>query len=284
MAKPGDGAKTDHPSRRSAASCSLGQKSKAKQSSTRTPTNSKVGLADAADKANYTIGSTHPSMVDRGNGSTTISIRHYQPADQERVHEVFAAGIMSNLNAAVVTLFQSPAILGLSAILIGISHWISGSVVVPAFLGCIMVGFIYCFSRLQFASYIKECLQDDLSNIPNVYNRKQGGFFLVAIDDSTGTIVGTVGLEPKGQDLYELRRMSVDAQYQGKGIGRRLLQRLDQECQKGKITLGTSKFMYAAQALYQRNGFVLTKRTPLVEKGIHKYFSNLELWSFEKQL
>ena len=213
-----------------------------------------------------------------------ITIRHYQPADEPDVKILFALGIMSNLNAAVFRICQKPINMALLASIAGSAFWVSNSWMVALLALSGSIGSIYYLIRSKFVAYVTESIQTDLSNISQVYYSKSRGCFLVAIDDYTSEIVGTVGLENKGNDIFELRRMSVDAQYRGQGIGRRLLVRLEQECQKGKITLGTSSFMYAAHALYKKSGYRLIQSSPLDENGWHHHFSNLELYNFEKEL
>ena len=84
-------------------------------------------------------------------------------------------------------------------------------------------------------SYIKTSIASDLSDIPGHYF-KQGGVFLVAESASTGRVVGCVGGQRKADELekqmFELRRMSVDPTVQRCGLGRRLIQSLEDELQK----------------------------------------------------
>lgn len=213
-----------------------------------------------------------------------ISVRHFQPQDEQQVKDLFAIGILSNADAAFWRLCRHPPNLVIAGILGVLSFSVSRRIIVALLMEVLTFGLVYRTSRKLFHGYVNHSLQDDLSNIPQVYG-SSNGCFLVATDDATGRIVGTVGGQGKGPDLFELRRMSVDANCQGQGLGRRLLQRLHQECKNGKITLSTTSIQYAAHALYRKNGYAMTKRMPLMGSGgYQQYLSNLEVYVFEKEL
>ena len=135
-------------------------------------------------------------------------------------------------------------------------------------------------NRSLFWNYVAHSLEDDLSDISKVYF-ESGGCFLVATDLS-GKVVGCAGLEGKSLNSYEVRRVSVDGNCRGHGLGRRLMKRLEEECGKGTMTLGTTSIQYAAQALYQKTGYVVSKRLPLVNAGFLQYIYNLETCIYEK--
>ena len=92
---------------------------------------------------------------------------------------------------------------------------------------------------------------------------------LVAVDETDGSILGTITLEPfdpsseLAQDDTEadLRAFAVAAQAQGKGVGRMLLLAVIERAEKGglrRLRLCTQPAMRAAQHLYAATGFTRT--------------------------
>jgi ribosomal protein S18 acetylase RimI-like enzyme len=92
---------------------------------------------------------------------------------------------------------------------------------------------------------------------------------LVAVDETDGSILGTLTLEPfdpsseLAQDDTEadLRAFAVAAQAQGKGVGRMLLLAVIERAEKGglrRLRLCTQPAMRAAQHLYAATGFTRT--------------------------
>jgi ribosomal protein S18 acetylase RimI-like enzyme len=93
---------------------------------------------------------------------------------------------------------------------------------------------------------------------------------LVAVDETGDGILGTITLEPfePGSELArddteaDVRAFAVDAQTQGRGVGRSLLLAAVERAQKGglhRLRLCTLPAMLAAQHLYAASGF---SRTP----------------------
>ena len=96
--------------------------------------------------------------------------------------------------------------------------------------------------------------QEDLSNIPEFYNKDEGEVFL-AIDDQW-QLIGLVALKMLGDTKGELKRLAVDPDYQGKGIGTGLMDALINHAQGKieKIILATGK-KENAKPLYEKFGF-----------------------------
>ena len=96
----------------------------------------------------------------------------------------------------------------------------------------------------------------DLDDLEHFY---QKGWF--AVLEWEGQIVGSVGLLPedlKKQGVLELRKMYLRQAYRGRGWGRLLLENAIHQARvlgATKITLGTSKVLVEAVALYQQFGF-----------------------------
>lgn len=219
---------------------------------------------------------TTPSS-DSGN----ILIRYYKEEDEEAVKKLFASGIMMNTNAAFMKMIGNPLILGVFGSVIALTAKISRSIVAVLLVGLLALGLVHRFTKQIFADYVKGSLQADLSNINKVY-AASGGHFLVAADVTSGSIIGIIGGEGKGKNVFELRRMSADPAYHGKGVGKMLLQRLEKECQAEKMSLTTTSIMYAAHSLYRRNGFALTRKFQAYT-GSMRHFCNIEIYEFVKE-
>ena len=93
---------------------------------------------------------------------------------------------------------------------------------------------------------------------------------LVAVDDVDESILGTITLEPFDPDSElarddteaDIRAFAVDAQAQGKGVGRQLLGALIERAEERgllRLRLCTQPAMRVAQRLYAASGF---SRTP----------------------
>lgn len=102
---------------------------------------------------------------------------------------------------------------------------------------------------------------DDLQKIPEVYAGKSR--FWVAVDGDK--VVGTVGILDRGGNVVKLRRMFVQKEYRGTGLGQKLLEtalQFAREAGYTKIKLNTHQNMKRAHRFYEKNNFIL-----LGEKG-----------------
>ena len=83
----------------------------------------------------------------------------------------------------------------------------------------------------------------------------RGRLYLAEID---GIPVGLGGLKPVAKEIAEIKRMYVRPAGRGRGVGRRLLQRLLADAGElgfGLVRLESAAFMREAQALYRSFGF-----------------------------
>jgi putative acetyltransferase len=95
-----------------------------------------------------------------------------------------------------------------------------------------------------------------LESLPASYEG-QGGRFWVALRD--GRIVGTAGIFPVDRETFELRKMYLDLDARGLGLGRRLLDQAiayAREAGARRIVLDTADRMVRAISFYEANGFV----------------------------
>lgn len=86
--------------------------------------------------------------------------------------------------------------------------------------------------------------------------RPPDGLFLVA--RMAGSAVGCGALKALGPDLVEIKRMWIDGNVRGIGLGRRLLERLEVEAQRlgyRTVRLDTNVSLTAAMAMYERAGY-----------------------------
>jgi putative acetyltransferase len=96
----------------------------------------------------------------------------------------------------------------------------------------------------------------DLADIQASYIER-GGLFKVIV--SEGKIVGSYGLYPEGEGLFELRKMYLLPAFQGQGLGHCMLQdalMLARERGAQAIVLESNSKLTRAAHLYKTYGFV----------------------------
>ena len=99
-------------------------------------------------------------------------------------------------------------------------------------------------------------LDADLAEPETSYHRAGGSFDVLT--DSSGEVVGTVGLFPLGGGLCELRKMYLLARYRGHGLGKRLLRHAISRARElgcARIELETASVLETAAHLYESFGF-----------------------------
>jgi putative acetyltransferase len=97
----------------------------------------------------------------------------------------------------------------------------------------------------------------DLADLPGSYLDRGGAFWVLV--DGPGTIVGTCGLFPVGEGVFELRKMYLVPAIRRRGLGQRLLdEALGWARRAGgrQIVLDTAEQMKRAIEFYERNGFL----------------------------
>lgn len=116
---------------------------------------------------------------------------------------------------------------------------------------------------------------EDLKNIPAVYD-EAGGVFVIA--EAEGRVVGMGALRRVNNDTAEIKRMRVQPELQGKGLGTRMLKLLESKAKElgyKRLILDTSLQQQAALHIYTKHGYKEYKRGELgglttvwMEKGI----------------
>jgi len=107
--------------------------------------------------------------------------------------------------------------------------------------------------------------QPDLLKIPDFYQQGNGNFW-VALDE--GKVIGTIAAIDFDSKNLALRKMFVDSNYRGSGIGKKLLNSLVNwagERKVREICLGTIDKLKVAQKFYENNGFVRVTKSELPE-------------------
>ena len=102
--------------------------------------------------------------------------------------------------------------------------------------------------------------EEDLKTLqnPESYVLEKGGEIFFAILD--GEVVGTAAMIQTDKGIYELAKMAVARQFQGLGIGKKLLKRcvdFSKEREATEIFLITNDSLKPALSLYLSFGFVL---------------------------
>ena len=110
--------------------------------------------------------------------------------------------------------------------------------------------------KAEVSDYVRQSLNDDLSDIPANYLDSPGSCFWVAEVD--GEIKGMVGIQRRSDEEAELRRMSVANDARRQGIGRQLLETVEDFCRNWgyvRVRLTTHMMLEPAIALYRKNGY-----------------------------
>jgi len=104
---------------------------------------------------------------------------------------------------------------------------------------------------------------EDLKNIEKVYLNNDSEFLVAVMDNK---IVGMGALLKKDNSKAEIKRMRVLPEYQSKGIGKLILNKLENTAKKlgyKKLILDTTIEQIIAQKLYEKYGYKKTGRTEM---------------------
>lgn len=112
---------------------------------------------------------------------------------------------------------------------------------------------------------------DDLKDINASYSAPGGSFLVI---ESGHKIVGCGGIIPVSATCCEVRKMRIKKEYQGRGLGKKMLQTLE-ECawEKGftEVVLHTTTGQTAANHLYERGRYQVTSQEELGGFVINHY-------------
>ncbi|XP_029448269.1 N-acetylaspartate synthetase isoform X2 [Rhinatrema bivittatum] len=134
---------------------------------------------------------------------------------------------------------------------------VTKSLLLTCCLPILVMGLRYYYSRKVILSYLDFALHTDMSDIEHYYMKPPGSCFWVAVLD--GNVVGIVAARGNEEDnAIELRRMSVDSNYRGKGIAKALGRKVVEFAilnNYSSVVLGTTAVKMAAHKLYESLGF-----------------------------
>ena len=110
----------------------------------------------------------------------------------------------------------------------------------------------------------------DLFDIEANYLRR-GGVFKV-IENTQGSIVGTIGLYPLDDETIELRKMYFASEVRGSGLGQILLQKMIEKAKNLgylRVYLETASVLKQAVHIYEKAGFmpIAEKHTPRCDQA-----------------
>ncbi len=123
--------------------------------------------------------------------------------------------------------------------------------------------------NLDFQNYSQE-----LKNLPGQYNIPQGILYIALVDNKPA---GCIALRKIGQNDCEMKRLYVDPNFRGLGLGKLLSQKLLKYAKKqgyNYMYLDTLDTLLPAVQLYRKLGFVATNayyETPLENTLFFKY-------------
>ncbi|XP_053162954.1 N-acetylaspartate synthetase isoform X1 [Hemicordylus capensis] len=196
--------------------------------------------------------------MDEGDKKEGVCIREFHPSEQEVVRRIFYEGIMERIpNTAFRGLKDQPFTQLVYGTMAVICFVVTKSLLLTCCLPIFLMGMRYYFSRKVILSYLECALNTDMSDIEQYYMKSPGSCFWVAV--LNGNVVGIVAARGNEEDnTVELRRMSVDSKYRGKGIakalGRKVLE-FAMVNNYSSIVLGTTAVKVAAHKLYESLGF-----------------------------
>jgi ribosomal protein S18 acetylase RimI-like enzyme len=98
-------------------------------------------------------------------------------------------------------------------------------------------------------------ISDELNNFPKKYEEPEGTFIIAKENNK---IIGCIGIKKIENKICEMKRLFVNDNYKGKGIGKRLVAIIINEAKLRnyeKMRLDTLNTMETALNIYYKNGF-----------------------------
>ncbi|KAJ7324496.1 hypothetical protein JRQ81_017516 [Phrynocephalus forsythii] len=196
--------------------------------------------------------------ADEGDKNEGVRIREFHPSEQEVVRRIFYEGIMERIpNTAFRGLKDQPFTQLVYGTMAVICFVVTKSLLLTCCLPIFLMGMRYYFSRKVILNYLECALNTDMSDIEKYYMKSPGSCFWVAV--LNGDVVGIVAARGNEEDnTVELRRMSVDSKYRGKGIAKALGRKVLEFAvvnNYSSVVLGTTAVKVAAHKLYESLGF-----------------------------
>jgi N-acetylglutamate synthase-like GNAT family acetyltransferase len=98
-------------------------------------------------------------------------------------------------------------------------------------------------------------IDDELENFPNKYEEPLGAFIIAKENEN---VIGCVGLRNLDNKICEIKRLFVNDDYKGRGIGKKLVKKIIRVAKiknYERIRLDTINTMEVALKIYYKNGF-----------------------------
>ncbi|XP_012687914.1 N-acetylaspartate synthetase [Clupea harengus] len=187
-----------------------------------------------------------------------VFIREFERTDHSEVRRIFCEGIMERIpNTAFRGLRHQNQTQFLYAMLTLMCYMVTNSLALTCCTPFLLMGARYYYSRKVILGYLDCALHTDMADLEAYYMKPAGSCFWVAMLE--GRIVGIVAAQAHEDDnSLELRRMSVDSRYRGKGIAKVLGRRVLEFAMLNNfsaVVLGTTAVKMAAHKLYESLGF-----------------------------
>jgi GNAT superfamily N-acetyltransferase len=139
--------------------------------------------------------------------------------------------------------------------------------------------------REAFEQYIAGPLADELLRLHDVFSAaRRNAFWIVSLGDE---IIGTFGIESRGPDTTELRRMYLDRPHRGTGLAQRMLHGAESHARElgfSRMILSTAEIQRAAIKFYRKNGYRLVKTEVAETMSVRTVGGGLKRFHFEKSL
>ncbi|KAL7880524.1 hypothetical protein SRHO_G00027780 [Serrasalmus rhombeus] len=199
-----------------------------------------------------------PPSPGKGARREQVFIREFERGDHAEVRRIFYEGIMERIpNTAFRGLRQQPHTQLLYAVLTVMCFVMTKSVMLTCCTPLFLMGARYYYSRTIILNYLDYAFHTDMADIEAYYMKPTGSCFWVAVLE--GKVVGIVAAQGREEDnTVELRRMSVDSRFRGKGIAKALGRRVLEFAMLNNysaVVLGTTAVKMAAHKLYESLGF-----------------------------
>ena len=139
--------------------------------------------------------------------------------------------------------------------------------------------------RELFEEYIAVALNGELRQLPDIFSAARRNAFWVV--QSGARTIGTFGIENRGDDSTELRRMYLDRECRGRGIAQRMLSQAEQHAHDlgfSRMVLSTAEIQKAAIAFYRKSGYRLVETEVADAISTRTVGGGLTRFHFEKPL
>jgi len=139
--------------------------------------------------------------------------------------------------------------------------------------------------RERFEVYISASISGEVNQLHDIFSETRRNAFWVV--ETRGRIIGMFGIESRGDEATELRRMYLDRHFRGKGIAQRMLQRAEMRARElgfSKLILSTAEVQGAAIAFYRKSGYTLVRSELANSMSTKTVGGGLTRFHFEKLL